>query len=179
MTALPAESSVLEPTAPESDRFRFQCGMLEKGFQEVQRQIGRFDDIAFRIKTSAATVWVGLVGWSFTTEKASIVLLAFVILPGFWMLEALFRATQNRYIEKSRELSAFLNDEVALERSFASRQFPPGIVYPVGLRENEWRNLLRFLRACISPHVATLYLFLALANVLLWLAMDLVVRGEI
>ena len=158
----------------KAGRFGFQCRMLEKGFGQIQYQIARLDDIAFRVKAGAATVWVALMGWSITGKSEALVPLGFLVILGFWLLEAMFRGIQFRYIAKSRELSEFLNDKDALDACFEKREFPPGLIYPVGLRTTEWANLARFLRGITSATVATLYLFLGLANVLLWFALDLV-----
>ena len=70
-----------------------------------------------------------------------------------------------------RELAAFLNDEGALDAAFARRSLPPGLVCPVGMRASEWKNLVGFLRGLTAPTVATVYLFLSLATVLVWLAL--------
>lgn len=172
---LTLEELSTERTSDEvrENRFQFQCRMLEQGFQEVQTQIGRLDDIAFRIQAGAATAWAALVGWSFTTQKAAILQLGVVLVLGFWLLEGMFRAVQARYIGKARELSRFLNDRETLDSCFARRELPQGLVYPVASDQGEWRNLILFLRSLVSSRVATLYLFLGLASVLAWLMMDL------
>jgi hypothetical protein len=175
MTLAPPELRAPDAVDVTAERFDFQCRMLERGCEQVQSQIGRLDDVTFRIKAGATTVWVALIGWSFTASSATVCALGSVVVLGFWLLEGMFRAVQTRYIDKSRELSQFLNDRERLDACFARRDLPQGLVYPVGLRDGELRNLGRFLSALVASQVATLYLFLGLANLLAWLALDLLV----
>ncbi len=159
------------------DRFQFQCELFEEGFQQIQAQIRTLDEVLFKIKTGAVTLWVLLIGWAFGSGLERLLPLGFAIVFFFWLLEAMFRAVQLRYISKSRELSTFANDVQALDACFAKRAFPAGLVYPVGLRESEVRGLLRFTAGLFSGTVLPLYLMLALATAVVWLAAPLVV-GE-
>jgi len=61
-------------------RFEFQKTLFEKGFQQVQIQIIHLDEILFKIKTSAITVWVALMGWALTGSKTQIVPLGIVVI---------------------------------------------------------------------------------------------------
>ena len=102
--------------ATESKRFKFQLKMLEKGGEELERQIGRLDDVLFKIKASAITVWVAVIGWAISSSTPLLVPLGFAVLAGFWLLEGIFRRVQLRYIGHIRTLATFLNDTPQLER---------------------------------------------------------------
>ena len=164
--------------ADEQSRFQFQCELFEEGFEQVQEQIRTLDEILFKIKAGGVTVWVVLVGWAFQTGLIQLLPLGFAVLAAFWILEGMFRAVQLRYIAKSRELSAFSNDVEALDECFSTRTFPPGLVYPVGLRESERKELKRFALGLLSGTVLSLYLMLALANVCIVLAAPLIMAAS-
>ncbi len=160
------------------DRFQFQCELFEEGFGEVQQQIRTLDEILFKIKAGAVTLWAVLVGWAFSSDLTRLLPLGFAVISGFWLLEGMFRAVQLRYIVRSRELSRFANDEAALDECFERRRFPAGMVYPVGLRESELQGLWRFGTGLLSGTVMPLYLMLALANAIVWLAAPLVLPAS-
>jgi hypothetical protein len=151
-------------------RFELQKSLFEKGIDQVQKQIIHLDDILFKIKASAITVWVALMGWSFTSSKTEIVPLGLVIIIGFWLLEAMFKGAQVRYIEISSNLMRMVNDTDSLQNQFEMKNFEDGTIYPVALNLTEIDRLILMGRGIISPSVATVYLFLGFANALVWIA---------
>ena len=162
--------------SPENDSggiaesFEFQLRMLEKGADGIQSHIGRIDEILFKVKASGVTVWVALIGWSFTRNSDLLISLGFVVILGFWLLEGYFGGLQARYLASSNCLTRFLNDEQALKTSFASRHLPSRIVYPMTFGESQFEKLKMYGKGLIAPSVAILYLFLAFVNYLLWMA---------
>ncbi len=156
-------------TDPTIQRFELQKVLFEKGFEQVQKQIIHLDDILFKIKASAITVWVALMGWVFTSGKLQIVPLGIVVIIGFWLLEALFKGAQIRYIEVSSRLVKAANDADSLQRQFEKKSFDSDIIYPVALNLTEKDRLILMGRGIISPTIATVYLFLSFANLLVWI----------
>jgi hypothetical protein len=162
-----------ETFSPDAERFAFQLRMLEEGANELQRHIGRMDEILFKVKASSVTVWIALIGWSFTTEKTTLIPLGFVVILGFWLLEGFFRGLQARYLKSSSVLTSFCNDEAALKISFEKQTLPPMLVYPMTFQEGEMEKLRMYGKGLIAPSVGILYLFLAFMNYLLWIAADI------
>jgi len=119
------------------------------------------------------TVWIALIGWSFTSRNNLMIPLGGVVIIGFWLLEGLFRGIQTRYIDRSGELTRLLNDREALDRCFESQEFPSNVVYPMTFRETEISKLSTYGRGLIAPSVATLYLFLAFVNYLIWMVVSI------
>jgi hypothetical protein len=154
---------------PSLQRFELQKALFEKGFEQVQKQIIHLDDILFKIKASAITVWVALMGWVFSSGKPQIVPLGVVVIIGFWLLEAIFKGAQIRYIEISSKLIKVANDADSLQKQFETKVFDKEIIYPVSLNLTEFERLVLMGRGFISPTIATIYLFLAFANLLIWL----------
>lgn len=153
-------------------RFELQRTLFERGFEQVQRQIIHLDDALFKIKASAMTVWVALIGWAFTSGKPQISLLGFVVIIGFWLLEAIFKGAQIRYMEVSTKLIGVANDTDLLQKQFEKMSFDDVTIYPVDLNLTEMDRLVLMGRGLVSPTIATIYLFLAFANLLVWLAVS-------
>ncbi|RMH11394.1 MAG: hypothetical protein D6701_15155 [Gemmatimonadetes bacterium] len=151
---------------PDRAAFDLQLRLFEQGAEELQRQISRLDDILFRIKAAAVTVWLAVQGWAFSTGDGLLLWLGFFAIAGFWLMEGLFRGSQIGFTDTARRLVAFVNDPERLERAFAERTFPPDLVFPVSLPRTRGTRAALFLRGLASPFVATLYLVLALVNVL-------------
>ena len=151
--------------------------MFAKGTEELQRHISRLDEILFKIKASGVTVWVALIGWSFASRNTLMIPLGAVVIIGFWLLEGFFRGIQARYIDRSNEVTRLLNDRKALDSCFESQEFPSNVVYPMTFHESQISKLSMYGRGLIAPSVATLYLFLALVNYLLWLVVNIPINA--
>jgi hypothetical protein len=162
-----------EPIVLDTERFSFQLRMLERGADELQRHIGRMDEILFKIKASAVTVWTALIGWSFTTKNTALISLGFMVVLGFWLLEGFFRGLQARYLTASSGLTNFLNDKKALNQSFKTRIFPGNLVYPMTFQEGEMQNLRLYVKGLVAPSTGILYVFLAFVNYLIWIATNI------
>lgn len=149
-------------------RFEFQLRLIEKGLDHLQSVIGRLDDILFKIKTSAITVWVALMGWSITVESKVIVLLGIPTLLGFWVIGSTFRAIQIRYIEKAQSYEEFLNKNKDLKEYFEDQKIPDGKVYSLSGDESRQRQIELLIKGIVSPTVAVFYGFFICINIVLW-----------
>ena len=147
----------------------FQTRMFEKGSDAIQDHISRIDEILFKIKASAVTVWVALVGWGLTQDIPAMLPLGLISILGFWLLEGFFRGVQTGYIEASLAITTFVNDPDAIRKAFADGAYPPNLVYPVTTRIAEVDKAKRYGKGMIAPSVAILYLFLLFINYLLWI----------
>ena len=154
----------------DNPRFNFQIRMLEKGADELERQIGRLDEVLFKIKASAITVWVAIIGWAMSSQSPQLIPLGFAALVGFWLLEGIFRRVQLRYIQQMKTLSSFLNNTQALDKSFQTYVLPDNCIYSMGFSEGSWQKLKLLLDGLLSTTVFSIYLFLALVNLLVWKA---------
>lgn len=120
-----SREDLAEESSSERERFSFQLRMLEQGASELQRHIGRMDEILFKIKASSVTVWVALMGWSLTMKKTVLLPLGLVAIIDFWLLEGFFRGLQARYFRSSFLLTHFLNDHAMLHSSFEGADCHP------------------------------------------------------
>ncbi len=149
------------------DRFEFQLAMLQKGAEELEKKIANFTTIMMQLKTTAITIWVALIGWVFTSKIDALVSLGYVIIFGFWFLEATYWRVQLYYILRANAVTEFLNKESALDKSFNTRSIPEGLVHPLGsLKTIKMPSLWR---AICAPSIYIFYTFLLAVNSVLWL----------
>jgi len=149
------------------DRFEFQLAMLQKGAEELEKKIANFTTILMQLKTAAITIWVALIGWVFASKVNTLAPLGYVIIFGFWFLEATYWRVQFYYMQRSSAVTEFLNDERALDESFNTRSIPEGLVHPLGmLRTLKMPSLGRAMGA---PSIYIFYTFLLAVNSIVWL----------
>ncbi|MEG4805784.1 hypothetical protein QUB63_34950 [Microcoleus sp. ARI1-B5] len=149
------------------DRFEFQLAMLQQGTQELEQKIANFSTILQQLKTAAITIWVALIGWVFASKIEALVPLGYVIIFGFWFLEATYWRVQFYYMQRAAAVTEFLNDERALDESFDTRSIPEGLIHPLGyLKILKMPSLGRAMRA---PSIYIFYTFLLVVNSIVWL----------
>jgi hypothetical protein len=149
------------------DRFEFQLAMLQKGAEELEKKIANFTTILMQLKTAAITIWVALIGWVFASKINALVPLGYVIIFGFWFLEATYWRVQFYYMQRAAAVTEFLNDEMALDESFNTRSIPKGLVHPLGsLKIFKMPSLWR---AMCAPSIYIFYTFLFAVNSVVWL----------
>jgi hypothetical protein len=132
----------------------------------IVQQIGRFDEIVFKIKVGAMTVWVAFVGWALTTRHAGLILLGFVVIIGFWFLEGFLRGVQLRYILRAEDIARLLNDRERSDKSFTALEFPADIIFAVSFRETGLKKLGLYGKGMITLSVAISYLLFRCINCL-------------
>ncbi|MEG4202618.1 hypothetical protein QUA20_01620 [Microcoleus sp. Pol7_A1] len=141
--------------------------MLQQGAQELEQKIANFTTILMQLKTAALTIWVALIGWVFASKIDVLVPLGYVIIFGFWFLEATYWRVQFYYMQRAAEVTEFLNDERALDESFNTRYVPKGLVHPLGsLKIFKMPSLSR---AMCAPSIYIFYTFLLAVNSIVWL----------
>src|SRR4028119_1975841 len=106
--------------------------MLQKGAEELEKKIANFSTILQQIKTAAVTLWVALIGWVVASKIDALAPLGYVIIFGFWFLEATYWRVQFYYMQRASAVTEFLNDERALDESFNTRYIQEGLVHPLG-----------------------------------------------
>jgi hypothetical protein len=149
------------------DRFEFQLAMLQKGAEELEKKIANFTTIIMQLKTAAITIWVALIGWVFTSKIDALVSLGYVIIFGFWFLEATYWRVQLYYMLRANAVTEFLNKESALDESFTTRSIPEGLIHPLGSLKTIKRPSI--WRAICAPSIYIFYTFLLAVNSVLWL----------
>jgi hypothetical protein len=149
------------------DRFEFQLAMLQQGAEELEKKIANFTTILMQLKTAAITIWVALIGWVFTSKIDALVPLGYVIILGFWFLEATYWRVQLYYMLRANAVTEFLNKESALDESFNTRSIPEGLVHPLGSLKT--LKMPSLGRAICAPSIYIFYTFLFGVNSIVWL----------
>ena len=149
------------------DRFEFQLAMLQKGAEELEKKIANFSTILQQLKTAAITIWITLIGWVFASKIDALVPLGYVIIFGFWFLEATYWRVQFYYMQRAAAVTQFLNDESALDESFHTRSIPFGLVHPLG--SLKILKMPSLWRAMYAPSIYIFYIFLLAVNSVVWL----------
>jgi hypothetical protein len=149
------------------DRFEFQLAMLQKGAEELEKKIANFSTILQQVKTAAVTILVALIGWVFASKINALVPLGYVIIFGFWFLEATYWRVQFYYMQRAAAVTEFLNDERALDESFNTRSIPKGLVHPLGSLKT--LKMPSLWRAICAPSIYIFYTFLLVVNSVVWL----------
>ncbi|MEG4148812.1 hypothetical protein [Microcoleus sp. Pol12B5] len=149
------------------DRFEFQLAMLQQGAEELEKKIAKFTTIMIQLKTAAITIWVALIGWVFTSKIDALIPLGYVIILGFWFLEATYWRVQLYYMLRAHAVTEFLNNESALDESFNTRSIPEGLVHPLG--SLKILKMPSLGRAICAPSIYIFYTFLFGVNSIVWL----------
>jgi hypothetical protein len=127
--------------------FEYRLDVLLKEWEFAQAQIGQFDTIAMSIRGWAVSLFSAMLAASITLKNPDLLCWAPVPIILFWLLDALFKSFQERVIERSHKIEAYLRSQRFAEdaKSQAALGFEtPFIssVFKVGLPERA-RGVLR------------------------------------
>lgn len=110
-------------TNNKKELFVFQQSLLRHEIEHIHSQISHFDDLSFQIKGWAITVWSALIAFG-AKEKVPVVLLASLpALLSFWILDALFKRYQRRYMNRKSVIELFLDSEGEFKERGLSNAF--------------------------------------------------------
>jgi len=155
-----------------ANEFAFQQTLIQKGIEETQKTIARFEELLFKIMTSAITVWVAICGWSITIKSKELMLVGIPALICFWSIAVTFRAVQLRYVLRSKETSKLLADKPLMVRAFAEQQMPDELAFRMHGDETALQKLKLIAVALISPTVLVTYLVLLVINLILFCSIE-------
>jgi hypothetical protein len=91
--------------------FTQQLEILLKEWDFVDRNIARFDTIAFAVRGWAIALTTAVIGYSFSKEKPDFLLLAIAPILLLWALDALFKSFQRNFVFRSIEIENYLSSE--------------------------------------------------------------------
>ena len=134
---------------------------------ESQRIVARLDDLLFKIKALAATLWSATCGWALTAEAPNLLIVAFISVLGLWFVAATFRGAQKRYIRCSDVIYQFLTNSTALDQFRASGEFPAGVPASLCGYESRIERVKLLVRGFVSPTVWAFYGLFALITIVL------------
>ena len=154
----------------ESDAFDFQRQLLQKEMETIQSKISAYDDLSFKIKGWAVTLWSGVIVVGVEKGKPSIVGISIVVVLAFWLLDTYFKSYQRRLMARMGIIEDFLNSQ-ELTQAFAERSFGSFPIHDpicrLSRRENKafaarYAKKTAFWTCFRLPNVALIYLALSI-----------------
>jgi hypothetical protein len=91
---------------------------------ECQSIVARQDELLFKVKALAATIWSAASGWAVTSKAPNLLIVAAFAMGGLWVVAATFRGAQKRYIKMSDCLFQFLTDAQQLAQFEKTKSLP-------------------------------------------------------
>ena len=112
----------------ETDIFDYQQQLLLKETETIQANIRAYDDLSFKIKGWAVTLWSVIVVWGVKEQKPEVVVISFFIILAFWLLDMDFKRYQGRLMVRMDAIEDFVNGEKeyqkkGLKEAFEQRSF--------------------------------------------------------
>jgi hypothetical protein len=139
---------------------------------ECQKIVARHDELLFKIKALAATLWAAASGWAISSESAELLFVSLFVVAGLWFVAATFRGAQKRYIQRSDALHQFLMDAGALTEFESGGDLPDGVPRSLGGYEPRLERAKLLIRGFVSPTVSAFYSFFCLISVLLYVELQ-------
>ena len=154
--------------------------MLEGEIEYIHSQIVHFDDLSFKIKGWAVTIWAGVVALGAKEGSWIVVAAAIPTIIAFWVLDAYFKSYQQRSMHRMGTIEKFFDSArffrgKGLREAFEKRDFGNFPIHdPVSNRTKELdkdikkrykekTNPLRCLTR--TPNVYVFYLLLLLGAI--------------
>lgn len=88
----------------------FRLGWIEREVAILERKIEFFDDLSFKIKGWAITVWSALISVALTRNDWRIAAIASLVPLLFMIVDASYKRYQVAFADRTREIMRLLND---------------------------------------------------------------------
>ena len=107
----------------EETLFDFQRDILEKEIETIHKQISAYDDISFKIKGWAVTLWSAIIVLGTDKSKLIIVAISLAAVLAFWFLDTYFKVYQRRSMTRMGIIEDFLNSKGQYENNGLTEAF--------------------------------------------------------
>ena len=97
--------------------FDYQFELMLKEIDYLRKRLDSYDDISFKIKGWSITLWSALTVYGIKGKEALIILSAIPVMLTFYILEAIFKKYQRRYISRLQTIELFIDSEKPFENS--------------------------------------------------------------
>jgi hypothetical protein len=161
--------------------FEFQKDLLTKEIEYIHSIITDYDNLSFKIKGWAVTIWSVVVAFG-AKENAPLVILASVpVLLAFWILDTYFKQYQRRSMSRMGVIEDFLNSEYdftgnGLRTAFEMKDFGQFPIHdPIASRSkeinqnigNRYKKNTKLSSCFLVPNVSYFYLILSVSAILI------------
>lgn len=152
--------------------FKFQCELLIKEIEYIHSRIAHYDELSFKIKGWAITLWSGIVAFGAKEGLALVVLASVPATMTFWIVDAYFKQYQRRSMLRMGVIELFLNSKGFFEKKGLRAVFRSGEVDnfpihdPIGSQtrrldqqfDERYRSRTSFWKCFTVPNVFYFYL---------------------
>lgn len=163
----------------QEELFEFQKDLLKSEIEYIHSKIETYDDLSFKIKGWAVTIWSVVVAYGAQNRDSLIILASLPALITFWILDAHFKQYQRHSRFRMGRIEKFLDSKEGdntLRSAFKVRSFGDFPVHdPMGNRtrnsspENEKKYLERtnYWDCFTVPNILYFFLTLILSSVII------------
>lgn len=158
----------------DQSAFAFQLDLLRDEIDDIQSKIAMYDDLSFKIKGWALTLWIAILGYGINQRSPLLPLVSIPVLVAFWFLDAYFKSYQQRAMARMGYIERFINDSIEgpignLAKAFEERSLGTFVVPdPIGRQtckvdegfRKYYKTKTSFRRSLWIKNVRLLYLFL-------------------
>jgi hypothetical protein len=161
--------------------FEYQQQLLLKEIETIQTDIPAYDNLSFKIKGWAVTLWSVIVAWGAREQKTEVVGISILVVLAFWFLDTDFKRYQQRLMVRMGAIEDFLNGRgeyqaKGLKEAFEQHSFGDFLVHdPICRRsiersknlEEKYKKRTNFWRCFRLSNVCLIYLGLCMAALIL------------
>lgn len=126
----------------QEELFEFQKDLLKNEIEYIHSKIETYDDLSFKIKGWAVTIWSVVVAYGAQNKNSLVILSSLPALITFWILDAYFKQYQRHSRFRMGRIEKFLDskeEDNTLISAFKMRNFGDFPIHdPMG---NRTRNL--------------------------------------
>lgn len=166
---------------PVNELFEFQKNLLTEEIKYIHSIITDYDDLSFKIKGWAVTIWSAVVAFG-AKENAPLVIIASIpVLIAFWILDAYFKQYQRRSMSRISVIEDFLNSKYdfennGLKKAFEMKDFGQFPIHdPIAGSsrkinqniEKRYKENTKLSRCFKVPNVSYFYLILSISAILI------------
>lgn len=154
------------------DLFDYQFEILIKEYDALQANIRNYDDILFRIKGWAITIFSGIVLLTLKERRPEYLILGAFGVILFWLLDGIFKGFQRAFIVRYNKLEHFLRRS-EFQKAVEGRAFKkfsiPDITGRVSVKDRDKK--INPLKASLYWHTSILYIsmLVILACIGIWI----------
>lgn len=153
-------------------KLEYQLDILKLEIETINSSIRQMDVMTEKIKNWAIVIWAAATGAAITTPDLNPYIAFTAAIPlAFWFVDAWYRRIQRRFIWRTGQISAFLND-VRLAESFNKQEITGFTLFDPASRgskgQADYERFISVRRVLGFGSVSLFYIFLIVMSLLAW-----------
>ena len=154
-------------------KLEYQLDILKLEIETINSAIRQMDVMTEKIKNWAIVIWAAATGATITTTNLNRFIAFTAAIPlAFWFVDAWYRRIQRRFIWRTGQITAFLNDE-RLTRSFEQQTVVDFVLFDPASRTSkgkaEYEDFISVWRTMRFGSLSLFYTFLIAMSLIAWL----------